>query len=121
MYGLEQGAGDEELRGEDALLQLLLGGGTGGLLHLDVDELLRVVPLVEGAVGIEPLVALKADELGLEDVGEGFGHLGLSHSGFSLEEDGLLKRKRKVEGGGQRPVGDVSLFLESLLNLLYGI
>jgi hypothetical protein len=51
-----------------------------------VEELARVVPLVDGLVDVYALVALQADERRLEDAGENFGDLGLTGPRLAFEE-----------------------------------
>src|SRR5215203_1065911 len=52
----------------------------------NVEELARVVPLVDGLVDVYALVALQADERRLEDAGENFGDLGLADPRLAFEE-----------------------------------
>src|SRR2546421_510486 len=84
---LEQRTLHEELRTEQVVDGLL----AGSLLLAqspDVEQLPRVVPFVESLVGVDPLVALQADQLAPEGAGQGLRHLRLPDSRLFLEEDG---------------------------------
>jgi hypothetical protein len=56
--GAEQRPLEEERIAEDEAL-LLVRVAAGALLHLDAQHLLRIVPLVEGRIHIQALVALE--------------------------------------------------------------
>src|SRR3954469_57561 len=76
-------------------------------MQADVEELARVVPLVQGAGGIEALVALEPDEVGGEDRREGLGDLRLADPGRPLDEEGLLQDLGEMERGGDGGGGHV--------------
>src|SRR3972149_8466005 len=81
--GLQEGALEEEGLGED--LVLALGRAAAGPRgELDPEHLLGIVPLVESRRGIEPLVALEADQVGIEGAGQYLRDLGLPHPGVPL-------------------------------------
>ena len=88
------------------------------LLQPDVQELLRVVPLVERGGGVEPLVALEPDQVSLEHRRQHLGDLGLADAGVPLDQERLAQRGRKVDRGGHRAIGDVALALHRLLDPL---
>src|SRR5918997_881736 len=69
--------------------------GFGGA---DVEELARVIPLVDGLIDVYALVALQADEGRLEDAGENLGDLGLADPCFAFEE----QRPSELEGEEDR-------------------
>ncbi len=87
---LEQRAGQQELLGEDVGLDrlpvaLVLAVG------LDAEELLLVVPLVDGLRLVEALVALQPDEPRAERGRDGLGELGLADAGGPFDEHGLAE------------------------------
>ena len=99
-----------------------LAGATGarriGLAHTrtQVEELARIVPVVEGVVQVDALVALQPDQARACEPGQRLRHLGLAHTGLTLEEQRLLEGGRKVDGSGEAPVSEVSLACQSLLD-----
>ena len=99
---LEQRPPDQELRAEE-----LVFGDRAFLCGADVEELARVVPLVDGVCDVEALVALQPDQASAERAGERLGRLCLADSGFPLEQHGLLEREREEQGGRESPVRQV--------------
>ena len=99
---LEQRPADEELRAEELLLRhrALLRGP-------DVEELARVVPLVDGVRDVEALVALEPDQPRVERGRERLRSLGLPHSGLTLEQHRLLEREREEERRREAAIGQV--------------
>ena len=73
----------------------------------DLEHLARVVPLVDGRVDVEALVALEPDQPGAERRGQDLGQLGLADAGLALEEERPTELEGQEDGGRQRPVGDV--------------
>ena len=99
---LEQRAADEELRPEELLL------GDGALLRgADVQELARVVPLVDGVRDVEALVALQPDQARVERRRESLRRLRLADPGLALEEHRLLEREREEERRREAAIGEV--------------
>ena len=95
---------DEELLGE----QLLLGDlGTGRLRGADPQQLPRVVPLIERLRGIDPLVALQANQLRAQRFGQRLGRLGLADPRLALEQEGLGQAQGEEERRRQARVGQV--------------
>ena len=72
--------------------------GFGGA---DVEELARVIPLVDGLVDVYALVALQADERRLKDAGENFGDLGLADTCLAFEEQRPSELEGEEDRGGQ--------------------
>ena len=101
--GREQRPLDQELAPEQVGLALAQLGGAHG------DELARVVPLVEGLAGVDPLVALEADQLAAEQGRQHLGDLGLADPGLALQQQRLVQVQGQVDGGGQAPVGQVGV------------
>src|SRR5581483_4548414 len=92
----QQRALEEEVGGEDVARDVVPAPALGAV-GLDAKELLLVVPLVERARLVEALVALEADELRAEHLGEDLPELGLAGAGGSLGEERLLELQREEE------------------------
>ena len=83
----------------------------GALLRgADVQELARVVPLVDGVRDVEPLVALQPDQSRAEDGRERLRGLGLPDPGLALEQHAASRARargrapsRARDPGGSRP------------------
>jgi hypothetical protein len=88
--GLQQGPGEQERLGEDVGLDLGPAGVLGPV-GLDAQQLLLVVPLVQGLGLVQALVALEPDQPGPGGGGQGLGQLGLADPGRPLGQDGLLQ------------------------------
>jgi hypothetical protein len=111
----------------DPLGGLAQRGGSGHRLgellleDLGVEELLRVLPLVERLGLVEPLVALEPDQLAARRGRHDLGELRLAHPRGSLDQDGLLELVGQVDHRRDLLVGDVLLLGEGLQDLVYGI
>ena len=90
--------------------------GARGLHQPDLEQLPRVVPLVDRVADVETFVALQPDQIGLEAGREDPGHFGLADTGFAFEEQRPLQLERQVDGRREAAVGDVELPLEKRLN-----
>jgi len=107
---------EQECLTENLRLALTRARGTPArLLQLDVQELLRVVPLVERGGHVEPLVALEANELRVERTREDFRDFGLADAGMSFDEQRLVQRHRQVRGRRRLAIGDVRLALHGVV------
>ncbi len=95
-------------------------GACWDLLDLDAEELLLVIPLVEGLCLVEALVALKPDEPGSRQAGDAFRELGLSGTGRPLDEDRLQQPVGEVDDSRQPVVSEVSDRGETVANLVDG-
>ena len=99
---LEQRPADQELGPEELVLR------HGALLRgADVQQLARVVPLVDGVRDVEALVALQPDQPGAGRDGERLGGLRLADARLALEQQRLLEREREEERRREAPVGQV--------------
>jgi hypothetical protein len=87
--------------------------------ELGVEELLGVLPLVEGLALVEPLVALETDEPPVRDLGERLGQLRLPDARGPFDEHRPAHLRREVYHGGDSPVCDVAGILEALLDVLH--
>ena len=88
---------------------------------LDAQQLLLVVPLVQGLALVEALVALQADQPGAGDLGDGLRQLGLAGAGRPLDEDGLLQAVGKVHDAGDPVVGQVVHVAKALTDIGNGL
>ena len=92
------GRPDQELGPEQLLL-----AHRPFLRGADVQELARVVPLVDGVRDVEALVALEADQPRAEHAGERLGRLGLPDARLALEQHRLLERERRGRAPSRGP------------------
>ena len=99
---------DQEAVGEDVLRQRLAVDVAGRFREPDLHHLRRIVPLVDGGGDVEPLVALEADQLPPERLGQNLGDLGLADAGLAFEEERPAHLQREIEHGRERPVGDIA-------------
>ena len=111
--GVEQGSLEQELgteEGVDRVLvrHLVLGEGP------DLQHLAGVVPLVEGLVGVDALVALQADQAPPRHGGQRLGHLGLADPHLTLQEKWTAERPGDEDGRGQSTVGEVAIGAQQL-------
>ena len=91
--GLQQGRvsrnGSEKMSASTSA-QLVVGP-----VGLDAQELLLVVPLVQGLALVQPLVALEPDEAGPGGGGQGLGQLGLADPGRPSASTGFSSRSAR--------------------------
>ena len=80
-----------------------------GLEQPDLEQLARIVPLVERLRDVEPFVTLKADQLGAERRRQRLGDLGLADAGLAFEKQGPPQLQREVNRDRQTPIGDIEL------------
>ncbi len=73
----------------------------------DLEDLPRVVPLVDRALEIEALVALEPDQRAIEHRGQHLGDLGLADAGLALEEERLAETQREEHRGGETAIRHV--------------
>ena len=81
-----------------------------------MEHLARIVPLVERRHRVEPFVALQADQLGAEHLGEHFRALCLADAGRTFDEQRLLEREHDLQRGGERLVDDETALAEAVLD-----
>ena len=115
---LEQGRVEEELLAEDVAPGRLPGPlALAARLGLDPEQLLAVVPLIEGLRLIEALVALQAHQPTVVGARDRLGELGLPDAGRALDENGLAQPLG--EEGDQRGglVGQIAHLAETLADL----
>jgi hypothetical protein len=99
---LQERPPDQELRTEELLFL-----HSAFLRRADVQELARVVPLVNRVGDVEPLVALEADQPRGQCARERLRRLGLADSRLALEQQRLLEPQREIERGREPAVREV--------------
>src|SRR5207247_2920100 len=113
---VEQRTAQEKLGAEDLAL------GRAPILALahqpDVQQLARVVPLVDGVREVDPLVALEADEPRAQHLGHHLGRFGLAHARLALDEQRLLQLEGEKDRGRERAVADVAPLAQAALDVL---
>src|SRR3954447_21686916 len=82
-------------------------GHAKGLCRADVQELPRVVPLVDRLVHVYALVALEPDERRFEDAREYLRHLRLADPGLAFQEERAAELEGEEDRGGQALVRQV--------------
>jgi hypothetical protein len=90
-----------------------------GLQGPGIEQLARVVPLVERLRGVDAFVALEPDQLRVEQPGERLAYFRLADPGLTLQEQGPLQLECEEDRRGEARVGEVRLRLERALDLLY--
>ena len=75
-------------------------------------HLAGIVPLVQGVIGVEALVALQPDQFRVQDLGQHLGHFRFPHPSFSFEEQGTGQAVGEVDRNRQGPVGQIAVFAE---------
>ena len=80
-----------------------------------MEQLPRVVPVVEGLVGVDPLVALEANQPLGEGGRERPGGLRLPDPCLALEEERFAERDGEVQGGGEPIIGEITLLSQEVL------
>ena len=94
--------------------------GLRGVERPHGEELARVVPLVERLRGVDPLVALEADEPAPQQLGQHLRDLGLPDAGLPFEQQRLVEREGEVDRGGEPAVRQVVVRREPGLELVDG-
>ena len=128
---LEQGARLHELLGEEDVAELVqpvdgFGEALGplqhllqGLLqHLGVEQLLAVLPLVDGLGLVQALVALQADQRQLEHRRGGFGQFRLAHSRRPLDQHRLVQVVGQIDRRGDLLAANVAMRLQAAAHRL---
>ena len=82
--------------------------GLGDPLGLDPQQLLLVVPLVQGLGLVQALVALQPDQPGARQLGHRLGQLGLAGAGRALDQHRFAEALGQVDHAGDALVGEVA-------------
>ncbi len=85
--------------------------GFGGT---QVQQLTRIVPVVDGLGSVDTFVALQADEFAACPSADHLGDFGLADPGFAFQEQWTLQGQRQEHRRGQPIVGQVSVQAERL-------
>ena len=88
-----------------------------GLSRSQVEQLARIVPLVNGLGHVDPLIALDTQQLPPVQRGKHFGHFGFTYAGISLQEQGAAHGQGQVDHRGQPFVGQVAMLPRDLAHL----
>ena len=91
-----------------------------GLVRLDTQQLLLVVPLVQGLGLIQALVALQANQACAGEFGNALCQLRLAGSSRALDEHGLPQTLSEIHHSGDAVVGEIVDFLETITHLRNG-
>jgi hypothetical protein len=105
---LEQRAAQQEpAREQLALVDAALGGAQR-------EQLAGVVPVVQGLMDVDALVALQADQPRAGGRGQRLGDLGLPDARLALDQQRLAELGGEEDRRGQRAVGEVALLAQRL-------
>ena len=111
----KQRPADQELPGVELVLEAgPIFGHSQGLCGADVQELPRVVPLVDRLVNVYALVALQPDEGRVQDAREHLRHLRLADPGLAFQKQRAAELEGEEDGGGQALVRQVVALPEPL-------
>ena len=118
--GAKQGPLDEEGIREEFPLGCPRIQRVRPLEQPNLENLPRVVPLVDGVADVEAFVTLQPNQLGIERRGEHLGHFRLPDAGLTFEEERPLQAQREIRGDGESAAGDVLPPGHGLLQGVYG-
>ena len=105
----QQRAAHEEALGVQLVLDDLTAAG---LDRPQVQQLARVVPLVDRLRGVDALVALEPHELAAGPARQHLRHLGLAHARFALEQQRAVQPHRQEDRGREPVVGQIVVLRE---------
>ena len=80
-------------------------------IHLNGQQLLLVVPLVERLAFVQPLVALQPHQFPVKGGGHDLRHLCLAHTGCALDQQGPAQLQGHVQHRRERIVIDIVLLV----------
>ena len=107
--GLQQRPLDEERVAVELASRACAVEAAGGLEDAQLEELPRVVPLVDRVRDVQPFVALQTDEVGAERGRDRGRQRGLADARFAFEEQRPSQPEREEERHGEAAVGHVVL------------
>jgi len=117
---LQQRPLDQEAFAVQIPPRLVLIDRAAGFPYPQLENLPRIVPLVDRVRDVEPFIALEPDQIGVERRGDGGRQRGLADAGFTFEEERAMQAQRQEDGNGEAVVGDVVLRGQTLLQVLDG-
>src|SRR5437899_2450320 len=85
-----------------------------------MQQLPRIVPLVDRVREVDALIALEADQPRAQHLGHDLGRLGLANARLALDEERLLQLEREKDGRRQGAVADVAALAQTALDVLDG-
>jgi len=85
----------------------------------ELEQLARIIPLVDRLPDVEAFIALKTDQIGLERRGSRRCECRLADTGLTLEKKRAIETERQKQRDGKAPIGDVMVFGEPLLQSVY--
>ena len=100
----KQRPADQVVGAEQVLLAQL---APARLRQADAEQLARIVPLVQRLGGVDPLVALQADQRRVEHRRKRLAGLGLADAGLAFEQQRLRQPEAQEHRGGQALVDQV--------------
>src|SRR5438128_11181186 len=115
LNGFEQWPSDQIFFCKDLWYDRLTGSGLD-LVLFDPQYLLRIIPFVQRGVAVQPLVTLKANQGGVQDVGQDLCDLGFTDAGFSFQQNRLTHHHGQINNGGQRAVANIAALFQSVLD-----
>ena len=115
--GLQQRPLDQERIAIELLSRRGPVDAAGGFEDLQLENLARVVPLVDGMSDVETLVALQSDQVGVEGRRHRRGERRLADAGLALEKERALQLEREEQRHGERAIGDVVLLGKAILQI----
>ena len=113
LYRRQQGPLQEELGAEQLVDLALIAEAMLGE-RPDLEHLSGVVPLVQGLIGVDALVALETDQPAVEDRRQNLGDFGLPHAHLTLEKERPAQGHGDEDGGGKAAIGEVSALAEKI-------
>ena len=111
---LQQRALDQEGIAIELAMRLVAAQLAGRVEDAQLEQLARVVPLVDGVADVEAFVALQANQVGVERGGNRCRQRGLADAGLALEEQRASETQGQEQRDRQALVGDVALVAEPL-------
>ncbi len=118
--GPKERALNEERLAEELARRRLAVERMRGLEQPDFEQLPGVVPFVERLGDVDALVALQANELGVERGGQRFGDFRLAHARFAFDEQRPSELQREIDGNRQAAFADVVFPGQKLLKVVDG-
>src|SRR5690242_1953683 len=113
---VEQRPAQKKLGAED------LAFGSAPVLLLadqaDVEELARVVPLVNRVREVDALITLETDEARAQHIGHDLGGFGLAHACLAFDEERLLQLEGQKYRRGERAIADVAAVAQAAFDVL---
>ena len=106
---LQQRPLDQEGIAIELAMRLFAVQLAGRVEDAQLEQLARVVPLVDGVADVEAFVALQANQIGVERGGNRAGERGLADAGLALEKQRASEAQGQEQRDSQALVGDVVL------------